>query len=76
MGRRGLSGSDGRRERIPAKRDVLCDALTPAGYDAPRPQGSYYVFAKTPIPDDIEFIGMLQKKGILAVPGTGFGRPG
>ena len=58
------------------KRDLLCDRLTRAGYDAPRPQGSYYVFAKTPLPDDIEFIGMLQEEGILAVPGTGFGRPG
>jgi len=59
-----------------AKRDLLCDGLTAAGYEAPRPQGSYYVFPKTPIPDDVEFIGMLQEEGILAVPGTGFGRPG
>src|SRR3954447_3102659 len=59
-----------------AKRDRLCDALQAAGYDAPRPQGSYYVFPRTPIPDDVEFIGMLQREGILAVPGTGFGRPG
>jgi aspartate aminotransferase len=58
------------------KRDLLCDFLTSAGYDAPRPQGSYYVFPKTPIPDDIAFIGMLQEEGILAVPGAGFGRPG
>jgi len=59
-----------------AKRDLLCDALTAMGYEAPRPQGSYYVFPKTPIPDDVAFIGMLQSEGILAVPGSGFGRPG
>lgn len=59
-----------------AKRDLLCGALQAAGYDAPRPQGSYYVFPRTPIPDDIAFIGLLQQEGILAVPGTGFGRPG
>jgi aspartate aminotransferase len=46
------------------------------GYDAPRPQGSFYVFARTPIEDDVAFIGMLQREGILAVPGTGFGRGG
>jgi aspartate aminotransferase len=46
------------------------------GYDAPRPQGAFYVFPKTPIPDDIAFIGLLQQEGILAVPGTGFGRSG
>ena len=59
-----------------AKRDLLCDALTAMGYEAPRPQGSYYVFPKTPIPDDIAFIRALQAEGILAVPGSGFGRAG
>jgi aspartate aminotransferase len=59
-----------------AKRDLLCDALNRMGYDAPRPQGSFYVFPKTPIPDDLQFIRLLQEEGILAVPGAGFGRGG
>ena len=59
-----------------AKRDLLCDALQSMGYDAPRPQGAFYVWAKTPIADDIAFIGLLQQEGILAVPGIGFGRTG
>jgi aspartate aminotransferase len=59
-----------------AKRDLPCDALNAMGYQAPRPQGSYYVFPKTPIPDDIAFIRLLQEEGILAVPGSGFGRGG
>ena len=59
-----------------AKRDLLCDALNGMGYDAPRPQGSFYVFPKTPIPDDLAFIRLLQTEGILAVPGSGFGRGG
>jgi aspartate aminotransferase len=59
-----------------AKRDLLCDALQAAGYELERPKGAYYVFPRTPIEDDIEFIGILQQEGILAVPGTGFGRPG
>jgi aspartate aminotransferase len=58
------------------RRDLLCDALTEMGYDAPRPQGGFYVFPKTPDPNDIGFIAHLQEQGILAVPGTGFGRPG
>jgi aspartate aminotransferase len=58
------------------KRDLLCDALNSMGYDAPRPQGSFYVFPKTPIPDDVAFIRILQNEGILAVPGSGFGRGG
>ena len=62
--------------RYQAKRDVLCDALNAMGYDAPRPQGSFYVFPKTPLADDVAFIRLLQAEGILAVPGTGFGRTG
>jgi aspartate aminotransferase len=62
--------------RYQEKRDLLCDALTAAGYELTRPQGSYYVFPKTPIPDDVAFIRILQEEGILAVPGTGFGRSG
>jgi aspartate aminotransferase len=46
------------------------------GYHAPRPQGSFYCFPRTPIADDVAFIRRLQKEGILAVPGSGFGRGG
>ena len=59
-----------------AKRDLLCDALQAMGYDAPRPQGGFYVFARTPIADDVAFVGRLRDEGILAVPGVGFGRAG
>jgi len=58
------------------KRDVLCDGLSAAGYDVRKPEGGYYVFLKTPIPDDVAFVGHLLGQGVLAVPGTGFGRAG
>jgi aspartate aminotransferase len=58
------------------RRDLLCGKLAQMGYSVTPPQGSYYVFVKTPIPDDIAFIRLLQAEGILAVPGAGFGRPG
>ncbi len=38
--------------------------------------GTFYVFPKTPIPDDLAFLAVLQNEGILAVPGIGFGRGG
>jgi aspartate aminotransferase len=41
-----------------------------------KPEGGYYVFLKTPIPDDVAFIRLLLNEGVLAVPGTGFGRSG
>jgi aspartate aminotransferase len=58
------------------KRDVFCAGLAAAGYDVCKPEGGYYVFLKTPIPDDVAFVGLLVKQGVLAVPGTGFGRGG
>jgi aspartate aminotransferase len=58
------------------KRNVLCDALEAIGYEVRRPEGSFYIFLKTPIPDDIAFTELLLKEGVLAVPGTGFGRSG
>jgi len=58
------------------KRDVFCAGLTAAGYDVRKPEGGYYIFLKTPILDDVAFVGHLVKQGVLAVPGTGFGRGG
>jgi aspartate aminotransferase len=58
------------------KRDLMCDGLTRIGYRLAKPQGGFYVFPKTPVPDDVAFIRLLQREGVLAVPGSGFGRPG
>ena len=58
------------------KRALMCDGLAELGYEVRKPQGAFYVFMRTPIPDDLAFARMLQEEGILAVPGTGFGRSG
>jgi aspartate aminotransferase len=58
------------------KRNVLCDALEEIGYEVRRPEGAFYIFLKTPIPDDIAFTRQLAEQGVLAVPGAGFGRSG
>jgi aspartate aminotransferase len=58
------------------KRDLLADGLAKIGYELRRPEGAFYLFPKTPIPDDVAFIGMLAREGVLAVPGSGFGRGG
>ncbi|KAJ8136492.1 hypothetical protein OY671_010295 [Metschnikowia pulcherrima] len=58
------------------KRNSLCDSLAQAGYEVRRPDGTFYVFMKTPIPDDIAFVRILAKEGVLGVPGAGFGRSG
>jgi aspartate aminotransferase len=58
------------------RRDMLCDGLASFGYDFVKPQGAFYLFPRTPIEDDVAFVGALQEENILTVPGTGFGGPG
>jgi len=57
-------------------RDLLCDGLAAFGYEFIKPAGAFYLFPKTPIPDDVKFVQELQKELILTVPGSGFGGPG
>ena len=59
-----------------AKRDLLYNSLTDMGFDVVKPEGAFYMFPKSPIQDDIEFIRTAQKHRILLVPGAGFGAPG
>lgn len=58
------------------KRDLICEGLADCGYTFTRPRGAFYLFPKSPIPDDIAFIQALLKELILAAPGSGFGLPG
>jgi aspartate aminotransferase len=58
------------------KRDMICEGLADCGYEFLRPKGAFYLFPKSPIPDDIAFVKSLQEELILVVPGTGFGGPG
>lgn len=58
------------------KRELLCNGLKDCGYDFIKPPGAFYLFPKTPVPDDVKFVKELQKELILTVPGSGFGGPG
>jgi len=58
------------------KRELLCEGLANCGYDFFTPAGAFYLFPRTPIPDDVKFVQALQEELILAVPGSGFGGPG
>jgi aspartate aminotransferase len=58
------------------KRELLCSGLSECGYDFVKPPGTFYLFPRTPISDDVEFVRALQKELILVVPGSGFGGPG
>ena len=58
------------------KRDFLYSALINMGYDLVKPQAAFYMFPKSPIKDDVEFVGLLKKHKVLTVPGVGFGLEG
>ncbi|PIE62531.1 MAG: aspartate aminotransferase [Desulfobacter postgatei] len=58
------------------RRNMLCEGLAAAGYEFNIPEGAFYLFPKTPIENDVEFVDLLKKENILVVPGSGFGGPG
>lgn len=58
------------------KRDLFFDALTEMGYELIKPQGAFYMFPKSPVKNELEFVKKLQSKNILTVPGRGFGKTG
>ena len=58
------------------KRDILYKALTEMGFEMIKPGGAFYLFPKSPIPDDVAFTKAAQKYNILLVPGSGFGKAG
>lgn len=58
------------------KRDLLYNELTALGFSMVKPDGAFYLFPRSPIPDDLEFVRRAQNHLILLVPGAGFGAPG
>ena len=58
------------------KRDMLCAGLASLGYEYVKPGGAFYLFPKSPIENDVEFVSSLQEENILTVPGSGFKGPG
>ena len=58
------------------KRDFLYQNLVDMGYQCVKPQGAFYLFPKSLIPDDVAFVRALQEEMVLAVPGVGFGGAG
>jgi aspartate aminotransferase len=58
------------------KREILCEGLDGFGYEFIKPPGTFYLFPRSPIPDDVEFVDALKDERILVVPGTGFNGPG
>lgn len=58
------------------RKELLCKILSETGYSFTPPKGAFYIFPKSPIADDVQFVALLLEEKILTVPGVGFGSPG
>jgi aspartate aminotransferase len=57
-------------------RRLLLEGLRSVGIHCVPPQGAFYLFPRTPEPDDLAFAEKAKALDLLVVPGTGFGCPG
>ena len=57
-------------------RTTLYEGLTKLGLECIKPQGAFYLFVKSPVPDEKEFVAAGKKYNILMVPGSSFACPG
>ncbi len=63
-------------EHLQRKRDHMVAALREMGYQVHLPEGTFYLFPKTPIDDDRLFARMLMDEGVFVMPGPIFEMPG
>jgi aspartate aminotransferase len=57
-------------------RRLLLDCFRKIGLHCVAPQGAFYLFPRTPEPDDLAFSEKAKALDLLVVPGSGFGCPG
>ncbi len=57
-------------------RDILYGGLKEYGFDCIEPKGAFYLFVKSPVPDEKEFVARAKEEHILVVPGSSFAGPG
>jgi aspartate aminotransferase len=61
---------------LESKRDLLVTELGRAGYDLRSPEGTFYLWVRSPQPDDVAFAGRLADQGVLVLPGATCASPG
>lgn len=57
-------------------RDLLYNHLKGLGFECAKPEGAFYLWVKSLIPDDNAFAEAAKKYNLLIVPGSAFGYPG
>lgn len=62
--------------KLQRRRDRLADALGSMGYRVRRPEGTFYLYIPTPVPDDEAFTASLARRDVFVLPGQLFETPG
>ena len=63
-------------EAYERNRDLLYTGLCESGYECIKPEGAFYLFVKSPLPDAKEFCERAKKYELLIVPSDSFGVEG
>ena len=63
-------------DALQARRDRMVPALREMGYEVTDPQGTFYLMARSPDPDDLAFSSRLAELGALVLPGAIVELPG
>ena len=57
-------------------RKMLYKIVTDCGFECVYPEGTFYLFMKSPEPDELHFVEVAKKHHLMLVNGTTFGCPG
>ncbi len=63
-------------EAYDKNRNLLYNSLKNLGFQCIKPEGAFYLFVKSPVEDEKEFVNLCKKYRVLVVPGTSFACPG
>jgi LL-diaminopimelate aminotransferase len=70
--------NDASLDLIKLRRDILVEGLNGLGWNIPKPRATFYVWLPTPAgqPSMTYAAALLEKAGVLAIPGIGYGPNG
>lgn len=61
---------------LQAKRDRMVSVLRASGYRTSEPEGTFYLVAESPFPNEWEFVDRLAQDDVFVLPGAVFDAPG
>lgn len=71
-----VAGSTMNLDFYKRNRDTLLEVIDELGLDYATPDGTFYLFVKSPIEDEVAFCAKAKEFNLLLVPGRAFGCPG